>query len=75
VNHVLNTEYAQVERLKVTALLRDLKLTEIGIWNYILRKLIEMEWKPLMESDMWYSMEPAILKLKVYIELISITKN
>jgi hypothetical protein len=32
VNHVLNTEYAQVDkRLKVTALLRDLKLTEIGI--------------------------------------------
>jgi hypothetical protein len=36
---------------------------------YFNRKLIEMEWKPLMESDMWYSMEPAILKLKVYIEL------
>jgi hypothetical protein len=35
---------------------------------YFNRKLIEMEWT-LMESDMWYSMEPAILKLKVYIEL------
>jgi hypothetical protein len=31
---------------------------------YFNRKLIEMEWKPLMESDMWYSMEPAIFKIK-----------
>jgi hypothetical protein len=31
---------------------------------YFNNKLIEMEWKHLMEPDMWYSMEPAIFKIK-----------
>jgi hypothetical protein len=31
---------------------------------YINNRLLEVEWKSLMEPDMWYSMEPAILKIK-----------
>jgi hypothetical protein len=38
-------------RLKVTALLRDLKLTEIGIWNYILT----VNWNGVETSNgVWY---------------------